>query len=66
VPDIFDTNADGRVLVLTSDGIHDFIEPDRFRELAVTPGNREAALALIDAAVLGGSTDNLSVIVCRP
>jgi protein phosphatase len=65
VPDIFDMNADGRALVLTSDGIHDFIEPDRFRELAMIPGNREAALALIEAAISGGSTDNLSVIVCQ-
>jgi protein phosphatase len=65
VPDITDLDAAGKVLVLTSDGIHDFIEPDRFRRLAMTPGNREAALALIDAAIHGGSTDNLSVIVCR-
>lgn len=65
VPDISDIDAEGKVLVLTSDGIHDFIEPDRFRELALTPGNREAALALLDAAIAGGSTDNLSVIVCR-
>ncbi|MDD1661002.1 MAG: serine/threonine-protein phosphatase, partial [Methanomicrobiales archaeon] len=65
VPDITDLNAAGGVLVLTSDGIHDFIEPDRFRDLAMTPGNREAALALLDAAISGGSTDNLSVIVCR-
>jgi protein phosphatase len=65
VPDISDMNADGKVLVLTSDGIHDFIEPDRFRDLAMTPGNHEAALALLDAAISGGSTDNLSVIVCR-
>ena len=65
VPDISDMDADGKVLVLTSDGIHDFIEPDRFRELAMIPGNREAALAFIDAAISGGSTDNLSVIVCR-
>jgi len=65
VPDISDMNADGKVLVLTSDGIHDFIEPDRFRELAMIPGNRMAAFGLIDAAIFGGSTDNLSVIVCR-
>ncbi|MDD1667127.1 MAG: serine/threonine-protein phosphatase, partial [Methanomicrobiales archaeon] len=65
VPDISEMNAAGRVLVLTSDGIHDYIEPERFRELALTPGNRDAALALLDAAVSGGSTDNLSVIVCR-
>jgi protein phosphatase len=65
VPDISDMDAVGKVLVLTSDGIHDFIEPDRFRELAMTPGNREAALALIDAAICGGSTDNLSAIVCH-
>jgi serine/threonine protein phosphatase PrpC len=65
VPDISEIHAGGRVLVLTSDGIHDFIEPDRFRELALTPGSREAALALLDAAIRGGSTDNLSVIVCR-
>ena len=65
VPDISDMNADGKVLVLTSDGIHDFIEPGQFRELALIPGNREAALALVNTAVFGGSTDNLSVIVCR-
>ena len=66
VPDISDMPAGGRVLVLTSDGIHDYIEPDRFRELALTPGDREAARALLDAAIAAGSTDNLSVIVCRP
>lgn len=65
VPDIFEMDAAGRVLVLTSDGIHDFIEPERFRALAMTHGSREAALALIDAAIVGGSTDNLSVIICR-
>jgi protein phosphatase len=65
VPDIFDRDAGGRVLVLTSDGIHDFIEPDRFHELAMIPGTRQAALALVEAAISGGSTDNLSVIVCR-
>ena len=65
VPDISDMQAEGRVVVLTSDGIHDFIDPSRFRELALTPGNGEAALALLEAALSGGSTDNLSVIVCR-
>ena len=65
VPDITGMDAAGMVLVLTSDGIHDFIEPAVFRELALTPGNREAALAILDAATSGGSTDNLSVIVCR-
>ncbi len=65
VPDICEKDATGKVLVLTSDGVHDFIEPDRFRQLALIPGDREAALALIDAAVFGGSTDNLSAIVCR-
>jgi protein phosphatase len=65
IPDLCEADGGGKVLALTSDGIHDFIEPDRFRELAMTPGTREAALALIDAAVFGGSTDNLSVIICR-
>lgn len=65
VPDIYDRDAGGRVLVLTSDGIHDFIEPSRFRELARLPDAGDAALALVDTAVYGGSTDNLSVIVCR-
>ncbi|HMK15952.1 MAG TPA: protein phosphatase 2C domain-containing protein [Methanomicrobiales archaeon] len=66
VPDISDLQAGGKVLVLTSDGIHDYIDPARFRELALIPGNREAAFALIDEAVFHGSTDNLSVILCRP
>ena len=65
VPDLYEMGVRGKVLVLTSDGIHDFIEPGRFRDLAMIPGNREAAHALIDAAVSGGSTDNLSVIICR-
>lgn len=65
IPDLCEADVEGKVVVLTSDGIHDFIEPGRFRELAMIPGNREAALALIDAAVFGGSTDNLSVIICR-
>ena len=66
VPDLYTVEAGGRVLVLTSDGIHDHIDPARLRELALTPGNREAALALLEEALFQGSTDNLSVIVCRP
>ena len=65
VPDISNAYVDGMVLVLTSDGIHDFIEPGQFRKLAMIPGCRKAALALIDAAICRGSADNLSVIVCR-
>ncbi|HXW99337.1 MAG TPA: protein phosphatase 2C domain-containing protein [Methanomicrobiales archaeon] len=65
VPDIYDRNAGGKTLVLTSDGIHDFIEPSRFRDLVRGRGPGDAARALVDAAVSGGSTDNLSVIVCQ-
>ena len=54
VPDICERSVAGKVLVLTSDGIHDFIEPGRFRELAMIHENREAVLALIDEARFRG------------
>ncbi|GAA5443471.1 serine/threonine-protein kinase PknD [Microbulbifer sp. NBRC 101763] len=54
----------GDVFLLSSDGIHDFLQEDTIKALlqnfcAYTPQQ------LIDTALQAGSTDNLSAIVCR-
>ena len=54
-------------LVLTSDGIHDYVDADTLEEiLATEPDRAEAARLLITLARARGSTDDASIIVCDP
>jgi protein phosphatase len=64
-PDIYERDAKGKVLILSSDGMHDFVRPERIREIALRHDPAEAAELLIREAVSGGSTDNITVIVSR-
>ena len=64
-PDIYERDARGKVLILSSDGMHDFVRPERIREITLRHDPAEAAELLIREAVSGGSTDNITVIISR-
>jgi protein phosphatase len=64
-PDIYERDAKGKVLILSSDGMHDFVRPERIREIALRHDPAGAAALLVREAVTGGSTDNITVIVSR-
>jgi protein phosphatase len=56
----------GDVLLLCSDGLYGALLTDRLTEiLLATPDVEAAARALVDAAVRGGSRDNVTAVVVR-
>ena len=64
-PDIYERDVKGKVLILSSDGMHDFVRPERIREIALQHDPAGAAELLVREAVSGGSTDNITVIISR-
>jgi len=52
---------DDRVL-LSSDGLHDYIEEDELIELLVTNPPDVATTKIVDMAITGGSTDNVTAL----
>ncbi len=61
----FEVSA-GDVLLLTSDGVHDHVPPERMTELLRSSlGLEEIANALVTEARQAGSTDDASVVLCR-
>ncbi|MGL4343361.1 MAG: PP2C family protein-serine/threonine phosphatase [Metamycoplasmataceae bacterium] len=62
---INNSSSQNPLLVLTSDGIHDYITKPNF-EMILAKKNlslEEKSEMLINAAIKGGSTDNLSIII---
>ncbi len=56
----------GDRLLLSSDGIHDFMEPTQIVELLQQDlGTDTLANQLVDAAYAAGSDDNISAVVCK-
>lgn len=55
----------GDSFVLTSDGVHGALKPRRIGELAAAGSAQQAADALVDAALAGGTKDNASALVIR-
>jgi len=64
-PDIYEQDVKGKVLILSSDGMHDFVRPERIRQIALHHDPAQAAELLVREAVAGGSTDNITVILSR-
>ena len=64
-PDIYERDVRGKVMILSTDGMHDFVRPERIREIALHHEPAQAAEILVREAVAGGSTDNITLIVSR-
>ncbi|KQC03941.1 MAG: hypothetical protein APR53_04455 [Methanoculleus sp. SDB] len=63
--DFYPQECSKRTIVLSSDGLHDTIPPERIRILARAYPPREAAAALTAECLRDGGTDNITVIVIR-
>jgi protein phosphatase len=57
--------AEGDVLLLCTDGLTKHVSDERIAELLASEAPDTAAQSLIDAALEGGGTDNVTVIVAR-
>ena len=58
--------AEGDTLLLCTDGLTKHVSDERIAEILSSQSPETAAQSLIDAALDGGGTDNVTVIVARP
>lgn len=63
--DIYPRECSGRTIVLSSDGLHDSVPPERIRLLARAHTPSEATAALTAECLRVGGTDNITAIVIR-
>jgi serine/threonine protein phosphatase PrpC len=49
-------------LLLSSDGLHDYIEEDELTQILTSNPPDKAALAIVERAIQGGSTDNVTAL----
>ncbi|PAF54934.1 PP2C family serine/threonine-protein phosphatase [Mycoplasmopsis agassizii] len=64
--EVFEINEDSKVkaLILTSDGVHDYIQKPMFEQVIASNSSLEVkSKELIKKAILGKSTDNLTVLI---
>lgn len=52
------------IFLLTTDGVHDYLSPERIGQIVCT-GGASAVQKLVASAEAAGSTDNMSAVVCR-
>ncbi len=63
--DLDERNIAGSVLVMSSDGLHDYVPESVIQGIAIADDPGTACRRLIDAAKNAASTDNITVIVAR-
>ncbi|MDG6257748.1 MAG: protein phosphatase 2C domain-containing protein [Methanomicrobiaceae archaeon] len=64
-PDIYEKDLQDTTLVLSTDGLHDTLRPQRIAEIAARLSPRDAAAHLVREALRQQSTDNITVVVVR-
>lgn len=64
-PDFYEFDINGKFLLLSTDGLHDYVRPARIREIVLGHGNdvERACAHLVNSALECGSGDNISVIL---
>ncbi|MEY4753797.1 MAG: hypothetical protein RJA44_1472 [Pseudomonadota bacterium] len=55
----------GDIFVLTTDGVHGVLRPDRLQALLATTPAQACSQALVDAALAAGSQDNVTALVMQ-
>lgn len=63
--DLEEQSIGGAVLVVSSDGLHDYVSKSAIQEIVIVNEPDAACRMLIDAAKGAASTDNITVIVAR-
>jgi len=64
-PDFYDVNLRDTFLLLTSDGLHDYIRKERIREIVFANGNdvTKSCRDLVKEALAAGSDDNITIVL---
>jgi protein phosphatase len=64
-PDFYEVNLLDTYLLLSSDGLHDFVTKDRIREIVLANGENveKSVRVLVDEALSAGSDDNITVVL---
>lgn len=64
-PDFYEFDLHDTFLLLSSDGLHDFVRKERIQELVLEPGTdpEKTCAALIREALGNGSDDNITVLL---
>jgi protein phosphatase len=63
--DLYEVDLRGKVLLLSTDGLHDYVRDERIREIVLKFEPREACERLVEEALNSGSGDNITVIVVK-
>ena len=63
--DLYEVDLRGKVLLLSTDGMHDYVRDERIREIVLKFEPREACERLVEEALNSGSGDNITVIVVK-
>lgn len=64
-PDFYDVNLRDTFLLLTSDGLHDYIRKERIREIVFANGKdvTKSCRELVKEALAAGSDDNITIVL---
>jgi len=63
--DLYEVDLAGKVLLLSTDGLHDYVRDERIREIVLSFEPEEACERLVNEALNSGSGDNITVVVVR-
>lgn len=64
-PDFYELNIKNTFLLLSSDGLHDFVEKEKIREVVISNGDKlhYSCEDLVNKALEAGSDDNITVVL---
>lgn len=64
-PDFYETNLLDTFLLLSSDGLHDYLKKERIREIVFANGENgdKSCRELVERALCAGSDDNITVVL---
>ena len=63
--DIYEVNLSGKILLLSTDGLHDYVKDEKIREIVLKFEPDEVCKKLVEEALKSESTDNITVILVK-
>jgi len=63
--DVYEVDLRGKVLLLSTDGLHDYVRDYKIREIVMNFEPERACKELVEEALNSGSGDNITVVIAR-
>jgi len=63
--DLYEVDLRGKVLLLSTDGLHDYVRDEKIKEIVLSFEPKDACEMLIEEALNSGSSDNITVVIIR-